>query len=593
MSPTPSPALREFGRLLCDGRPEGTLVAFGAAGEVRFGELQARVAALAARLQRRGPARFVLVCRDPFAFTVGLLGLAHAGCTAILPPGAQPGALRSVAAGASGVISDLALELTDVERIDPLAEPAGPAGSLAPLEREAPLCELFTSGTSGEAKSIPKAVRHFDDEAAALEQRFGPALGDSARVFSTVSCQHLYGLSFRLLWPLAAGRAFSRDMPLHPDELIVTLSRADAFMLATTPAHLRHLARRSHELAALHARHRLTFSSGGPLDRATALATAAALGAGPVEIYGSTETGAAAFRTRSTADPEPGYRALPRVVLECEPQSGRLAVRSPFVSVGTGSSGALRFLSGDRAEPRPDGWRLLGRIDRVVKIGEKRLSLPEMEEALGAHPLVEEAALLTWSRGSAPRVGAVVVPSELGRAELAAHGRRSLAGVLRRALATDWDSVLVPRAWRFVEALPRDAQGKLTQAELGALFGKAPGPREPIVLRERRTEGRLERSLRVPHDLAHLRGHFPGFPLVPGVAQLGFVVDAGSALLGARFTVSELEVVKFHQVLRPGDRFDLTVELDAAAGRLRFELRDEDRVFSTGRMRMRALAGGA
>jgi acyl-coenzyme A synthetase/AMP-(fatty) acid ligase len=42
----------------------------------------------------------------------------------------------------------------------------------------------------------------------------------------------------------------------------------------------------------------------------------------------------------------------------------------------------------DGIELMPDGrFRLLGRLDRVVKIEEKRLSLPEMEARLAASPL--------------------------------------------------------------------------------------------------------------------------------------------------------------------------------------------------------------
>jgi acyl-coenzyme A synthetase/AMP-(fatty) acid ligase len=587
MAPAPSPGPRELRRLLCDGRPQGTLVAFGAAGDATFLELRTRVASLAARLRRGGPGRFVLLCRDPFAFGVGLFGLAHAGCTAVLPPNAQPGTLRAVAAGASGVISDRRLDLRELEHIDPLGRTLESDAPLAPLERDAPLCELFTSGTTGSAKSIPKALRHFDDEAAALEAEFGAALGD-ARVFSTVSFLHLYGLTFRVLWPLAAGRAFSRDTPLHPGELCAALSRGDAFALVTTPLHLRHLVRRTAELARLRAGHRLTFASAGPLDRATALTTAEALGEAPIEIYGSTETGAVAARRRSAADPEPAYRPLRFVRLERDPGSGRLLVRSPFVSVGTGAPGALGLLTGDRVEPLASGLRLLGRVDRVVKIGEKRLALPEMEEALAASPLVEEAALCTYSRGSATRVGAVVVASERGRAELAAGGRVALVRALREALAQGFDAPLVPRAWRFPPALPRDAQGKVAHGELAALFARAPARvRRPILLQERRLGDRLERRLRIPHELAALRGHFPGFPLVPGVAQLGFVLDAAAALLGSAQGASEIEVVKFRHPLRPGDEFELAIERDPRTGRLRFELRDEDRVFSDGRMRVR------
>jgi acyl-coenzyme A synthetase/AMP-(fatty) acid ligase len=593
MAHASSPALRDLTRLLCEGRPSRELVAFGSEGEVCFDEFRARVSALSARLAALGPGRFVLWCRDPLAFAVGIFGLAHAGCTAVLPPNAQPGTLRALLAGASGAVSDDRTPLSDLVSIDPLAHPVRPEGELSPVERHAPLLELFTSGSTGARKPIPKALHHFDDEAVALESEFGSALGSDTRVFGTVSFQHLYGLTFRLFWPLASGRPFSRDTPLHPEELYARLLHEEAFALATTPSHLRHLLHRGGALSRLRAAHRAVFCSAGPLDRSTALAAARELGRAPIEIFGSTETGAVGSRVRTPATSDPAFRPLPGVALACDPREERLEVRSPFVSVGTeGAGGQLRFLLGDRAELLADGgFRPLGRADRVVKIGDKRLALPDLEESLAASELVDEVALCIWSRGSAPRVGAVVVPSERGREELARQGRSGLARALRASLVSDWDAVLLPRAWRFVDALPRDAQGKIPQAELRERFTRTPvaTARTPVIERELRSASRLERRLRIPPDLAHLRGHFPGFPLVPGVAQLGFALDAASSLFGAELAVGEIEIAKFRHVLRPGDRCDLTVELDRDSGRLRFELRDEDRVFSEGRLRVRPL----
>jgi acyl-coenzyme A synthetase/AMP-(fatty) acid ligase len=112
----------------------------------------------------------------------------------------------------------------------------------------------------------------------------------------------------------------------------------------------------------------------------------------------------------------------------------------------------------------------------VLKIGEKRLSLPDMEARLREHPLVESAALLPLEQGGEVRVAAVVVLNAAGDAELAALGRRALGAELRGALAREWDRVLLPRAFRFVAALPEDAQGKVTVSLLTRLFAASSGP---------------------------------------------------------------------------------------------------------------------
>src|SRR4029453_8546471 len=135
---------------------------------------------------------------------------------------------------------------------------------LVALDREAVWVELFPSGTTGEEKPVPKAVRHLEDEVTVLGARFGAALGPGARMLSTASPQHLYGLLFRVLWPLAAGRPFLRTPLLHPEELGPSMDEAD-FALGGTPVALRRLADHA-ELASRAQRCRGVFSSGGPLD---------------------------------------------------------------------------------------------------------------------------------------------------------------------------------------------------------------------------------------------------------------------------------------------------------------------------------------
>jgi hypothetical protein len=220
-----------------------------------------------------------------------------------------------------------------------------------------------------------------------------------------------------------------------------------------------------------------------------------------------------------------------------------------------------------------------------VKVGEKRLSLPEMERILGSHPGTAEAALLVLEQAGERRVHAVVVPSQEGRALLERSGRRELRAALTRHLASRFDPVLLPRAWRFVDALPRDAQDKLPQAELRALFDDtaAPRPRVPTSMEERRSADTLTRRLEVPDDLAQLDGHFDDFPVVPGVVQLGWVLDAAAAWCGRPPKLSGLEALKFPEPLRPGRQ--VTLELRGGGGGevLRFRIYAGRSVYASGR----------
>ncbi len=112
--------------------------------------------------------------------------------------------------------------------------------------------------------------------------------------------------------------------------------------------------------------------------------------------------------------------------------------------------------------------------------------------------------------------------------------------------------------------------------------------REPETISEERAERGLTRQLRVPPDLAFLEGHFPGQPLVAGVVQLYWVMQAAEALLGRMPGLGALEGLRFRDALLPGDTFRLSLELSVARDVLRFRLEAGERVFAAGRLRLAA-----
>jgi 3-hydroxymyristoyl/3-hydroxydecanoyl-(acyl carrier protein) dehydratase len=566
----PIPLSRLFAEV---GDPEQR-ISFGRKGEATRRNLLRDVSALATRTSEVGRGRWLLFTDDSYAMAVGLLALGSNRSLAVLPPNRQPETLRLLADGAVGALVDGEVaRVAGLPALPPL-DP-GPAGTCARamLDRDAPLAEFRTSGTTGEGQPVGKALRHLEDEIAVLEERLGSLLPADARIFATASHQHIYGLLFRVLWPLATGRAFHAETLLHTQELLPRLLACESAALVTTPVHLKRLVA-SADLRALRGICRAVFSSGGPLDPATAAAVAKALGAAPIEILGSTETGGIAIRRRDI-DGEI-WHPLPEVEIGRRDADARLLVTSPFVSVGDDvGDGRARALLGDRIELAPDaGFRLLDRADRVVKVGEKRLSLPEMERALGEDSGVEEVALLVLEHAGERRVHAVVAPSPVGQQLLAREGRRALRAALTQHLAERFDPVLLPRAWRFVDALPRDAQDKVPQAALRALFAdRATGrPTAPKLIAQECLPDGLVRHLEVPDDLAQLEGHFEGFPLVAGVVQLGWVLAAAAEWLGNPPQLVGLEALKFPEPLRPGRSVTLELRRSADGRVLRFRI---------------------
>jgi acyl-coenzyme A synthetase/AMP-(fatty) acid ligase len=198
------------------------------------------VGALAGALEDRGVGRWLVFAEDAYAFAVGLTAVWQSGSTAVVPPNTQPGTLAHLAEGARGVLTDQSVALGEgLPALRPGALPPRDGWSWRPLDDHAPRLELFTSGTTGERKSIGKALSHLDEEIAGLDRLWASCL-EGRQVFATVSHHHIYGLLFRLLWPLCAGRPFRADSPRHADELVPRILESSAAPLDTTPDHLRH-----------------------------------------------------------------------------------------------------------------------------------------------------------------------------------------------------------------------------------------------------------------------------------------------------------------------------------------------------------------
>ena len=219
--------------------------------------------------------------------------------------------------------------------------------------------ELFTSGSSGERKAIIKTLGQLEREVSVLEETFGKSLG-ACEAYATVSHQHIYGLLFRLLWPLCAARPFADDTFLLWDELASRLSKDSAFYLVASPTHLERVGPAG--IRALRAgRIRALFSSGGPLNPTAAAWMNKTCEVSPIEVFGSTETGGVGWRRWSGASAVEAWTPLKGVTIS--ENQGRLRVASPFVSSPRGW-----ILMDDQGSVSLEGRFQLGRrIDRVVK----------------------------------------------------------------------------------------------------------------------------------------------------------------------------------------------------------------------------------
>ena len=534
--------------------------------------LLARAAAWRALALRTPGSDCALYLSDSLEFCAALLGAWAAGKTVWLSADTLDATCTSMARSVQAFFGDFPASCA------PRMPQADDACALAwpPLEAERVALVVHTSGSTGEPQAIPKKLAQMASEVATLERVFGAGIGQ-ADVIATVSHQHIYGLLFKILWPLTAGRPIVAETLVYPEQMIDALARR-ACLLVASPAHLKRLPGHLDWRGAA-AQLRAVFSSGGPLAPEAASASERLLGRAPAEIYGSSETGGIGWRRRqaganSAWEPFPG---LSWRIADC----GRLEVRSPCLF----DDNWLRLE--DRANALgPTGFMLLGRGDRLVKLEEKRISLDAVEAALMDSGLAAEARVIVCPiEGSARQaLAAFVVPSEQGAALLERDGKRGLNARLRAHLLGRVEGVAMPRRWRYLDQLPADAQGKVTQALLLAEMKAPPAPRLPVAtLREQDTQ-RVLLDLFVPATLFYFDGHFAQAPILPGVAQIDWAIHFGRAHFALPPAFCAIHALKFQQVIAPEARIQLELQHDSAAGSLQFRYFSEAGQHAGGRI---------
>jgi acyl-coenzyme A synthetase/AMP-(fatty) acid ligase len=420
----------------------------------RWPQLVAAASRVCVNVRETAEQRWALNLDDSFEFAAALLGCWAAGKTPVLAPSALlasadqdiaiDGVIQAADAPPTARKQIVWQHLTDTrERITSIAATAQ--------------LVLYTSGTTGNPKEVRRCVRNIEAELAVLESLWGAGIGAS-RVYATVAHRHVYGLLFRVLWPLLARRPLATFDLQYPEQLVD--GGGTGQVLVASPA----LLKRIGHLPAESARWRAVFSSGGLLPEDAAADTMRVLGAAAIEVLGSTETSGVAWRQQS-APGATSWRALPSVAIRVA-RDEHLEVRSPF-------SGEPDWLHmGDRVQLADDGaFALLGRGDHVVKIEDKRISLAQIERFLMDSPWIADAAAVALHDAARQYVGVVLKLSDSGTSELARHGRSAFNEHLKESLRARIEAVALPRKFRYLEQIPVDAQGKRQRAVLEDLFG--------------------------------------------------------------------------------------------------------------------------
>lgn len=308
---------------------------------------------------------------------------------------------------------------------------------------------LKTSGSSGQAKIIVKTARQMWLEAEALTQILPFEKGQVITLLGSVSSQHLYGLTFRIFLALNMEWNLGNKQLQYPEYLIAESNHCQKAIWVSSPALLNNLNLNNEALMQCNLIG--IISSGGVLPDVTANQLRNKLNIPIVEIYGSTETGVVAMRQDSGL-----WKILSGSEIGTNEQ-GALWVKSAWIDHKEQTSDAIEM------SDNGNSFKLLGRIDRIVKLGDKRISLVQIEQELLTHAWIKDCYVALHPIQHRPV--AWVALTDLGIAEFKQRQRKEVVNELKQFLSMSQEKLALPRFWRFTTALPRNSQSKIDRSQ--------------------------------------------------------------------------------------------------------------------------------
>ncbi|BBH71523.1 acyl-CoA synthetase [Actinoplanes sp. OR16] len=475
--------VREFGR----ATPDVIAVRDGDRA-LSYAALDERSSRLACALLELGLSygdRVALLCGNRLEYPEIAAGIAKAGLVLVpVNPRLTAPEVGFILdhSGARVLIADTGLAIPDfrgrVVLIGPEYEQwIGTAAARDPwitVDERDPFCIAYTAGTTGDPKGvlISHRSRALTFYATALEWGIGPG----RRTIAVAPMYHGAGFAFAYA-AVYCGATVSMLRSFKPDALIDMIGRDGAQSVFLVPTHAQLLRAHFEEIPRLPTLDTLYFNAAALPKVLKEWVFEAFPGVGVHELYGSTEAGVVTnlrppdARRKAGTVGHPWFGTRVRIV---DPsgnpvkngEPGELYSRSPYLMNGYHENPAATaacttedgFLtSGDIVIRDDEGFiSIVDRVKDVIITGGVNVYPRDVEEVLLTHPAVAECAVVGEPDD---RWGERVVAYLVGREPVAAD---ALEAYLRERLA----GFKVPKQYRTVAALPRNAAGKILKREL-------------------------------------------------------------------------------------------------------------------------------
>ena len=291
------------------------------------------------------------------------------------------------------------------------------------------------------------------------------------------------------------------------------------------------------------------------------------------EVFGSSETGGIAYRKQDDAL----WTPFANVDIQVGEQQ-ELQVRSNH------AFSKDWIFTGDKVEvidavnPKSP-FRLLGRLDRIVKLEEKRLSLDTIEQKIVELDEIVQCHVLILEREHRQILVCVAILSEQARQQLQSSNKAQCVAAIKVQLNSKLESIAIPRQWRFLTQLPQNAQSKLNKQYMKSLFQPM---LLPIVLEQQNEPDQVLYRLEFSPELECFKGHFPDYPIFPGVGQIGFIQHFARQTWAELEWCNGFEQLKFQDLIQP--YMVLQLKLSRKLHKVSFVLSHAEQTLASGRL---------
>ena len=437
-----------------------------------------------------------------YLFYCCFMALLHAGKDIILPSSLCSKTVEELSKLPSVFITNQEL---NIKTVNPTQIQLDQQIPLTPIQNV--YISFFTSGSTGTPKQIRKNFQTLVDEVQLHSQIQQAVVKQNPTVIATIMPNHMYGMLWRFLFPLCNQLTQDLDTVASPEEIQYKQEIYPKVLLTTTPTFMNEIVAYAQQYH--FAKNCLAiYSSGSLLPTPTSQKIFDLFGVSPFEVFGSTETGGVAYRQQINGEK---WHTFPSVQIRQNHQSC-IQVSSPFCYQNPYDMQDLIQYKGNNE------FILLGRHDRIVKIAENKVDLNEMEEKLSQYHFVRSVYLVLLETGKNPIIGALICLNDLGKKQLKSEGKLALVQKLKQHLSGWYDKNLLPKKFRFVHQIPKNQQGKILKQEITELFDS--NISEPIIENLKHNKDQLSAQLTFLKEAVYFQGHFPNYPILPGVIQI-------------------------------------------------------------------------